>query len=94
MPYLTIFELEGDPDELLEVKRRRIDPVAADAARENGGMAHMVAKTPNGLIVLNLWERPEGPERVAEKVRPIATGVNFPQPSYRREYELVQYETL
>jgi hypothetical protein len=93
MPYLTVFELEGDPDELLEIKRARVDRIAQDAARENGGIAHMVAKTDNGLIVFNLFEREDGAEKVAEKVRPIAMGVGLPAPAYRREYELVQYET-
>jgi hypothetical protein len=34
MPYLTVFSMQGDPDELLEIKRERFDPVALRVGAE------------------------------------------------------------
>jgi hypothetical protein len=34
MPYLTVSRMQGDPDELLEIKRERVDPVALRVGAE------------------------------------------------------------
>ena len=63
---LTIIELKGDPDELLQIKREVTDPVMSRKAPEYGGISHVAAKTPDGLLIVNLWESEEGSEQALQ----------------------------
>lgn len=60
---LTIIELKGDPDELLEIKRSVTDPVMSRKGPEYGAISHVAAKAPDGLMIVNLWESEEDSER-------------------------------
>jgi hypothetical protein len=60
---LTIMRATGDPDELLSAKRENIDPVMERRAGEFGNLFHVAARTPDGMMVLNLWDSSEGSEQ-------------------------------
>ena len=66
MRRLTIMSATGEPDDLLAAKREHIDPVMKRRAREFGNIFHVAARTPDGMIVINLWESEEGSEQAAE----------------------------
>lgn len=66
MRRLTIMRATGDPDKLLAAKREHIDPVMTRRAPEYGHISHVAARTPEGMIVVNLWESEEGSERAAQ----------------------------
>lgn len=95
---LTIMRLKGDPDELLETKQAKLDPIAQEKAREYGGISQAVAKTSDGLLMVNLWESEEGSEsmrqdsEVDEAVRESMMAVAEGPPEVEH-YELVQYNT-
>jgi heme-degrading monooxygenase HmoA len=63
MRRLTIMRASGDPDQLLAAKREHIDPVMERRAGEYGHISHVAARTPDGMIVINLWESAEGSEQ-------------------------------
>lgn len=63
MRRLTIMRATGDPDKLLAAKREHIDPVMTRRAPEYGHISHVAARTPDGVIVVNLWESAEGSEQ-------------------------------
>lgn len=60
MAYLTIHRMDGDPDELLRRKQERFDPVVREHAGTYGALFSLTARTEQGLIVVNVWEGPEG----------------------------------
>ena len=66
MRRLTIMSATGDPDDLLAAKREHIDPVMNRRAVEFGNIFHVAARTPDGMIVINLWESEEGSEQAAQ----------------------------
>jgi len=66
MRRLTIMRATGDSDELLAAKRDHIDPVMERKAGEYGNIFHVAARTPDGLVVLNLWESEDGSEQAAQ----------------------------
>jgi len=90
--------LKGDPDQLLQTKEQKLDPVAQEKAREYGGISQAVAKTSEGLLMVNLWESEEGSdamrqdpeldEALRESMMAVAQG-----PPEVEHYELVQYNT-
>ena len=90
--------LKGDPDELLQAKREKVDPVTLDKAREYGGISQAVAKTANGLLMVNLWESEEGSDamrqdpEVAETLRESMVQVADGPPEVEH-YELADYHT-
>jgi hypothetical protein len=92
MAYLTMFRIEGDPDELLRFKQEQMDPTVAPAARENGIIEHIVAKTDGGLMIVNLWETLEGSEKTAEVAGSIGRDGPGGAPTDWQAYEIVQRE--
>jgi len=66
MRRLTIMRATGDSDELLAAKRDHIDPVMERKAGEYGNIFHVAARTPDGMVVLNLWESEDGSEQAAK----------------------------
>ena len=95
---LTIMRVKGNPDELLQTKREKLDPVAQPKAREYGGISQAVAKTSDGLLMVNLWESEEGSDAMRqdpeldqtlrESMMEAADG-----PPDVEHYELVDYNT-
>lgn len=66
MQRLTIMRSTGDPDRLLAAKREHIDPVMERKAGQYGHLLHVAARTPDGVVVVNLWESAEGSEQAAQ----------------------------
>jgi hypothetical protein len=58
MGRLTIIRATGDPDELLEWKQQHVDPVMKRQGGEYGHLAHVAARTDEGMI-----DRPVGQPR-------------------------------
>jgi hypothetical protein len=94
MPILVTFKLLGDPDELLRQKQEKIDPTREKVGREHGGLDHLVAKTDEGLLVIDLFESQEGMQAVFGAISAKAQELDFPvAPSDFQAHELVQRDT-
>ena len=93
MAILTMMKVDGDPDELLRLKQEKIDSVSKEVAAANGGLEHLVARTDDGLLIVNLWENEEGMQKAAQEITPRAKELGMPRPTDWQQFELVQRET-
>jgi hypothetical protein len=64
--YLSIMQMQGDTDELMDAMREHIAPVAARVAAEFGGISSTIVRTDDGIMVVNLWKDEEGRRRLPE----------------------------
>lgn len=60
MAYLTIHRMDGDPDDLLRRKQEDFDPVVREHAGAYEALFSVTARSEQGLVVVNVWETPEG----------------------------------
>jgi hypothetical protein len=92
MPHLNLLHFSGDPDDLLARKQRYVDPVTARVAPQAGGLLHITAKTPDGLLVLNLMSDADGQENAAMNPDVVAAlrDSGLPQPT-RERYEVDRF---
>ena len=94
MAYLTIHHLPGDAASLLALKREKFDPVIEPLARKHGAILSLTAIASDGVVVVNLWETPEGAARLREEPAAIRAqqDAQLPRPSRFEVYENVQLE--
>ncbi len=92
MAYVTLMRFDGDPDDLLERKQRHVDPVTARVAPAAGGLAHITAKTAEGLLLINVLADAEGAERVGlhPDVEQALRESGMPKPTSER-YEVARF---
>src|SRR5215210_9454836 len=83
MQRLTIIRTSGDADELLASKREHIDPVMKRKAGDYGLLAHVAARSDDGIVVVNLWESAEGSQQAWEDSE-IQEAVRRPAGTARR----------
>ncbi len=92
MAILTMFEVHGDPDEIVAAQEEKIAPTAARVAAENGGISNTVVKTDEGVMIVNHWESEEGMRKASEQIRPIAQEAGLEQVGWR-QYEVLRHRT-
>ena len=94
---LTVINIKGDADQILQAKREFVDPVMQDKARQYGGIWSVTARTDDGIMIVNLWPDEESSERAAADSSVQATlgaaGDAMTAPSERAHYEVVDYFT-
>ena len=88
MAYLTIHRLNGDPDELLRRKQTKFGPVTSRLAPDYGAIFSVTAKTEDGLLIVNLWDSPQGPVQFAQvpEVLGAQQASGLPAPSRFERY--------
>lgn len=91
MAILTTMEIHGNVDELVAQHREIVDPIAQPLAEENGNISHLVVKTENGIMIVNIWETEEGMEKVAAAVKPKAQEAGLPAPQNWQMYEVLHH---
>jgi hypothetical protein len=92
MAVVSIMEVPGNADELIG----QMEPTRALAeqkAREYGGIASIVARTDDGMMIINLWETEEGRHQMADdpEMRAQMEKTGF-KPNFKA-YEVVNYRT-
>jgi quinol monooxygenase YgiN len=60
MAVLAMVRLKGAPAQLLDAKRRHMDPIAKATFAKHGHQWQVVVQDDSGLIVFNLWEDADG----------------------------------
>jgi hypothetical protein len=90
---LTMFRIRGDPDELLAVKKEKIDPIVDPLAIANGAISHTVAKTGDGLLIVNVWEGVDGMQKVADEAGPQIRELGVVEQQDWQQFEVVQRRT-
>ena len=82
MAVVTLMRFAGDPDELYAKVRDEVDPVTNRLSPKHGRLANVVARTDEGILVINLWESEEGRRAMAEEpeVQQAVGGAGLPRP--------------
>jgi hypothetical protein len=94
MAILTMFEVHGDPDELLS----KMESVVADdemqqMAKQHGAISNTIVRTDEGIMIVNQWESEEGMRAMAAEMRPKVEGSGVaPQVDWRM-YEVLRHRT-
>lgn len=68
MAYVTITRIDGDPDELIEGYRRTSE-VVDRVGHDHGLILHAGGRTPEGLLLINVWPSIDGSEAAAADPR-------------------------
>jgi hypothetical protein len=92
MPHLNLLHFDGDPEDLLSRKQRYLDPVTARVGPQAGGLVHITATAPGGLLVLNLMADREGHENASmhPEVAQAMHDSGLPSPTVER-YEVSRF---
>src|SRR5262245_6734939 len=82
MAVVTIMRFAGDADELFAKVRDQVDPVTSRLSPKHGRIANVVARTGDGIVVINLWESEEGRQAMAAEteVQQAVGGAGLPRP--------------
>src|SRR5262245_60052082 len=67
MAVVSLMRFAGDPDELWTKVREHVEPVTSRLAPKHGGILNVVARTDDGVLVINLWESQEGRRAMSEE---------------------------
>jgi hypothetical protein len=92
MAVVSMMRISGNADELAAKLREHVEPVGRELAPKHGGLGTIVARTDDGLLIINLWQNEEGRHAMAEepKIREALQAANFPAPAFEG-YEVINY---
>jgi len=95
MAYLTITNILGDSDELLDGYERS-EPTMTSVGRDHGLILHAAAKADDGLLVVNLWRSKNHSEAAAAdpRRRAVITGHGLGPERFRRSHYEVAHHVL
>ena len=93
MPVVSMMRIKGDPDQLAEAMREHISSVGEQLSTKHGGLANIVARDRDGLLIINLWETEEGRHAMAEEpeIQEAIRAAGFPKPEFEG-FEVIQSE--
>ena len=95
MAVVSMMKMSGNADELAAKLQEHIAPVGRELAPGHGGLGTIVARTDDGVLVINLWENEEGRHAMAEEpavLQALQAG-GFPQPDFEG-YEVINMTIL
>jgi hypothetical protein len=95
MAVVSMMRMSGDPDELAAKLRDHVAPVGRELAPKHGGLGTIVARTDDGVLVVNLWETEEGRHAMAQEPRVLEAlqAGGFPPPAFEG-YEVIEMTIL
>ena len=91
MAVVSMMRISGNPDELAAKAREHLRPVGMELAPKHGGLGNIVARTDDGILVVNIWESEEGRHAMAEepRVQEAIRAAGFPPPAFEG-YEVIE----
>jgi hypothetical protein len=91
MAVVSMMRMSGDSDELSAKLKEHVRPVGMELGPKHGGLGTIVARTDDGILVINLWETEEGRHGMAEepKVQEALRAGGFPPPAFEG-YEVLE----
>jgi hypothetical protein len=94
MMVMSIMQIGGDPDDLIE-RMKEVEEIAGRIAPEVGGISSTVVRTEDGLMLVNLWKDEEGRHKMAEhpEIRAAIQRAGLPQP-HATGYEVIRHTTV
>jgi hypothetical protein len=84
LPVVSIMRISGDSDTLAAGVRDHIRPVAERLAEKHGGLLNIVARTDEGLLLINLWQTDAGRHAMAQEpeIQAALVAAGFPDPHF------------
>ncbi len=84
MAVVSMMRFPGDADELTRKVRDVVDPVSRRLALKHGGLANILARTDDGILVINLWENEEGRHAMAAEpeIQEAISSAGLPPPNF------------
>jgi hypothetical protein len=84
MAVLSMMRVQGDPEALAAGVREHLVPVGERLAEKHGGLFNVVAKTDDGVLIVNLWETDEGRHAMAAEpeVQAAVQAAGLPVPRF------------
>ena len=91
MAVVSMMKFSGDSDELAAKLLEHVRPVGMELAPKHGGLGTIIARTDDGVMVINLWETEEGRHAMAEEpaVKEALQAGGFPPPAFEG-YDVVE----
>lgn len=91
MPVVSMMRMDGDTDALVAKINEHVDPVSERLAPQHGGLLNIVAKTDNGVMIINLWETEEGRHEMAAEpeIQQALQAAGLPRPNFEG-YEVLR----
>jgi len=95
MAVLVVARLTGNPDEIVEKIDRHLTPVMNEVGPRRGALWHSVAKTSDGVMVVDVWESADGVTAAMgeERLRSALAESGLPDPQIDF-YDLVEHGPL
>jgi hypothetical protein len=93
MAVVSMMRFAGDADDLAR-RMKDVAEVIRPLAERHGALAHILARTNDGLLVVNLWETEEGRHTMAAEpeVRAALERGGFPEPAFEG-FEVIELFT-
>jgi len=91
--FLSIHTMDGDPDDLLDRKRRHMDPVIERVAPGFGAIWSVTGRTDTGIVTANLWNSPDDAARFTQQpeVQQAQAASGVPMPTTFERFVDVDY---
>jgi hypothetical protein len=95
MAVVSMMKFSGDADELASKLREHVRPVGMELAPKHGGLGTIIARTDDGVMVINLWETEEGRQAMADEpqIQEALKAGGFPPPAFEG-YEVLEMTIL
>jgi len=92
MPVVSMTRIPGDADQLAAAVREHIQPVSERLAEKHGGLANIIARDHDGLLIINLWETEEGRHAMAAEpeIQEAVRAAGWPAPNFEG-YEVIEF---
>ena len=84
MSVVSTMHFAGDSDELAAKIEEYILPISMRLAPQHGGLANIVARTDDGVLIINLWENDEGRHAMADEpeIQAAVAAAGLPRPAF------------
>jgi hypothetical protein len=95
MAVVSMMKMSGDANELAAKLNEHVRPVGREFAPKHGGLGTIVARTDDGIMVINLWETEEGRHAMAAepRIQEALRAGGFPPPAFEG-YEVLEMTIL
>ena len=79
MTFMNITRIKGNADDLLK-KKEKVDNKLMAEFEKHGPLEHLVGKTSDGIVIVNIWKTEADSRKMMDKILPVAKEVGLPRP--------------
>jgi hypothetical protein len=95
MAVVSMMKMSGEADDLAAKLKEHVEPVGRELGPQHGGLGTIVARTGDGIMVINLWETEEGRHAMAAepRIQEAVQAAGVPPPAFEG-YEVIEMTIL